>query len=165
MDVAIVRWPEEESRREELARAAAPCLLLVDEGAPPPIVDHLTEDWVRLPARDDDIRARVQTLVVRTTGPVSGPPTVVDDVMVVGSTHLPLPPVEARLASALIERPGAVVSRAALARAGWPEGMPSRNALDVRMLRLRRRIEPLGLVVRTVRHRGYLLDGGAAAAP
>jgi DNA-binding response OmpR family regulator len=36
--------------------------------------------------------------------------------------------------------------------------MPSRNALDVRILRLRRRVADLGLAVRTVRHRGYLLE-------
>jgi DNA-binding response OmpR family regulator len=29
------------------------------------------------------------------------------------------------------------------------------------MLRLRRRLEPLGLVIRTVRSRGYLMEGPA----
>jgi DNA-binding response OmpR family regulator len=36
--------------------------------------------------------------------------------------------------------------------------LPTRNALDVHMLRLRRRLEPLGLEVRTVRSRGYVLQ-------
>ena len=71
---------------------------------------------------------------------------------------MPLPPVEARLSSALVERFGAVVSRDALTRAGWPSGAPGRNALDVHMLRLRRRLQALGLVIRTVRSRGYLLE-------
>ena len=75
---------------------------------------------------------------------------------------------EARLTEALIGRFGAVVSRDALARAGWPGGAPGRNALDVHVLRLRRRLDGLGLVIRTVRSRGYLLEqsnGVVAVAP
>ena len=79
-----------------------------------------------------------------------------------GSEWVSLPPVEARLMGALLERYGAVVSRDALARAGWPSGAPGRNALDVHMLRLRRRLGPLALAIRTVRSRGYLLERGAA---
>jgi DNA-binding response OmpR family regulator len=60
--------------------------------------------------------------------------------------------------AALLDRYGAVVSRDALARAGWPAGAPGRNALDVHMLRLRRRVEAVGLAIRTVRSRGYLLE-------
>ena len=57
---------------------------------------------------------------------------------------------------------GAVVSRDALSQAGWPEGAPGRNALDVHVLRLRRRLAPLSLVIRTVRSRGYLLEALSA---
>jgi DNA-binding response OmpR family regulator len=39
--------------------------------------------------------------------------------------------------------------------------VPTRNALDVHVLRLRRRIAPLGLEIRTVRARGYLLQAAA----
>jgi DNA-binding response OmpR family regulator len=65
--------------------------------------------------------------------------------------------------SALLERMDAVVSREQLARAGWPRGAPGRNALDVHMLRLRRRIAPIGLAIKTVRSRGYLLEVDADA--
>jgi DNA-binding winged helix-turn-helix (wHTH) protein len=58
----------------------------------------------------------------------------------------------------MLERYGAVVSRDALSRAGWPQGAPGRNALDVHVLRLRRRLGPVGLAIRTVRSRGYLLE-------
>ncbi len=51
-----------------------------------------------------------------------------------------------------------VVSREMLANSGWPDGAPGRNALDVHVLRMRRRLAPLGLVIRTVRSRGYLLE-------
>ena len=69
-----------------------------------------------------------------------------------------LPPVEGRLARVLIDRLGAVVSRDALTRAGWPDGAPGRNALDVHVLRLRRRLATVELAIRTVRSRGYLLE-------
>ena len=69
-----------------------------------------------------------------------------------------LSPVERELAGALVERFGAVVGRELMARRAWPSGAPTRNALDVHILRLRRRIAPLGLEVRTVRSRGYLLQ-------
>jgi len=69
-----------------------------------------------------------------------------------------LSPVEQALASAMVDRYGAVVTRDALADRAWPEGVPTRNALDVHVLRLRRRIAPLGLEIRTVRSRGYLMQ-------
>lgn len=73
-------------------------------------------------------------------------------------------PVEARLAAALVDRFGAVVSRDALARAGWPSGAPGRNALDVHVLRRRRRLVPLALAIRTVRSRGYLLEAAPSGS-
>ena len=81
-----------------------------------------------------------------------------DGVIRLGAAWVSLPPVEARITNALLERFGAVVSRDTLARSGWPDGAPGRNALDVHVLRLRRRLAPLGLVIRTVRSRGYLLE-------
>jgi len=69
-----------------------------------------------------------------------------------------LSPVEQALTRALLERFGAVVTRDDLAARAWPDGAPTRNALDVHVLRLRRRLAPLGLEIRTVRSRGYLLQ-------
>jgi two-component system OmpR family response regulator len=105
----------------------------------------------------DGLRRRVESRV-------SPAPDLDDDgVLRLNGQWVPLPPVEARLMAALLERYGAVVSREALARAGWPSGSPGRNALDVQMLRLRRRLGPLALAIRTVRSRGYLLERTAAA--
>jgi len=166
MDVTLIRWPDEEEHRLALASVGIPRLLLVDQGAGPPAVSDPTEDWIRLPARDEDVRARVRSLLIRAGEWAKGSPRVDSDgVLVVGTAHLPLPPVEARLTELLLEKQGAVVSRDALSRAGWPTGMPSRNSLDVRILRLRRRIGWLGLRIRTVRHRGYLLEVGVPEVP
>jgi hypothetical protein len=166
VEVALVQWPAEQDRREELRRAGQPRLLLVERGAPPIPTDEL-EDWIRLPADDLDLRVRVEALRRRTDGDVTAVPHLDDDgVLRLGDNWVSLPPVEARLTQALIARFGAVVSRDVLGRAGWPGGSPGRNALDVHVLRLRRRLAPLRLAIRTVRSRGYLLeraDGGGQA--
>jgi hypothetical protein len=168
VEVALVQWPAEQDRREELRRAGQPRLLLVERGAPPIPTDEL-EDWIRLPADDLDLRVRVEALRRRTDGDAGQVPALDDDgVLRLGDRWVSLPPVEARLTKALLERFGAVVSREALARSGWPGGSPGRNALDVHVLRLRRRLSPLRLAIRTVRSRGYLLeraDGGGQVSP
>ncbi len=154
-----MRWPVEEGRRSQLRQDGVPRLLLVDQGVPPPqSVDDL-EDWVRVPADEVDLHARVENLDRRAKTRTEVRPALDGDgVLRVNGTWVSLPPVEARLTNALLSRYGSVVSRDALASSGWPEGAPGRNALDVHVLRLRRRIAPLGLTIRTVRSRGYLLE-------
>ena len=58
----------------------------------------------------------------------------------------------------LLDRYGRVADRQSLLAAGWPGQNPNRNLLDVHLHRLRRRIDPIGLHIRTVRKRGYLLE-------
>lgn len=163
VDVELLRWPLEKERREALAEMKAARLLLVEEGAMPPEPEDCVEDWIRVPAPEADVTLRVRALAVRgrehsTTVPILDR----DGVLRFASGWVSLPPVEARLTTALVDRFGAVVSREALARAGWPDGSPGRNALDVHVLRLRRRLAPVSLVIRTVRSRGYLLEAGAS---
>jgi DNA-binding response OmpR family regulator len=159
MDVVLVRWPAEGDRRARLHESARPCLLLVEDGSPPPLALDELEDWIRVPADEGDVRARIDGLARRAAVHSPERPALDDDgVLRLGSGWVPLPPVEARLTAALLDRFGAVVSRDALGRAGWPDGAPGRNALDVHVLRLRRRLDPLGLAIRTVRSRGYLLE-------
>jgi DNA-binding response OmpR family regulator len=172
MDVTMLRWPDEESRRTRISQAGEPRLLLVPDGQEPPQVDDCLEDWVRVPAQEAEVKARVDALTVRSKNhhPASadagcapaGP--VLDDfgVLRVNGSWVALPPLEARLAEALLERLGAVTSRDLLIRAGWPSGAPGRNALDVHVLRLRRRLTPVGLAIRTVRSRGYLMEPAPA---
>lgn len=159
VDVVLMRWPTEAQRREHLAASGTPRLILVEPEAAPPEPTDCLEDWIRVPAGEEDVSARVRALTARALHhSAPGPSLDADGVLRFGSSWTPLPPVEARLTDALLERFGAVVSRDNLARAGWPDGSPGRNALDVHVLRLRRRISPLGLVIRTVRSRGYLLE-------
>ncbi|MEO7556419.1 MAG: helix-turn-helix domain-containing protein [Acidimicrobiales bacterium] len=165
MDVVLVRWPAEEERRLHLRAAGAPRLLLVEGAVAPPLADDELEDWIRVPADEVDLHARVENLARRSRSKEGVHPDLDEDgVLRLGAAWVPLPPVEARLTAALVDRYGAVVSREALARAGWPDGAPGRNALDVHVLRLRRRVAPLGLAIRTVRSRGYLLEHVNASA-
>ena len=158
-DVAMVRWPGEEDRLDTLRSERRPRLLLVESGAAPPLPSDDLEDWIRVPAQEVDMMARLAGLERRFREKDAVRPVVEDDgVLRMGRNWVSLPPVDYRLAAVLVERFGAVVSRDALARAGWPERAPARNALDVHVLRLRRRLEPLGLAIRTVRSRGYALE-------
>jgi DNA-binding response OmpR family regulator len=164
MDVVLVRWPADESSRTRLQAAGVPRLLLVENGSQPPAIADELEDWIRVPADEVDLHARVEALDRRTRARSATVPDLDEDgVLRVGPAWVPLPPVEARLTAALLDRFGAVVSRDALARAGWPDGAPGRNALDVHVLRLRRRLAPLELAIRTVRARGYLLEATSAS--
>lgn len=158
MDVVLLQWPAEVARRDELQRLGCPRLLLVREGAPPTPTDDL-EDWIRVPAADIDIEAREGALRHRAEARRHQRPELdADGVLRLDDRWVSLPPVEARLTEALLSRFGGVVARETLSAAGWPDGSPGRNALDVHMLRLRRRLSAVSLVIRTVRSRGYLLE-------
>lgn len=172
-EIALVRWPEQESTRSALKADGRPRMLLISPQSPAPEPGDELEDWVRIPVAEADLRARVRWLAHRVAESHRIPtvtPTVVDTQPIldddglcrVGDRWVALPPVEHRLAGALLARMGTVVTRDALARAGWPEGAPGRNALDVHVLRLRRRLAPLDLRIHTVRSRGYLLELGSA---
>lgn len=182
MDIVMLQWPDEQARRSRISEAHEPRLLLVPDGEEPPTVVDCLEDWIRVPATENEVRARVDALTVRShahladgtttngstpahdhvtgNGNGNGTTPVVDDygVLWVNGAWVALPPLEARLTEALLDRLGAVTSREQLLRAGWPAGAPGRNALDVHVLRLRRRLQPVGLAIRTVRSRGYLLE-------
>lgn len=176
MDVTMLRWPEEAGRRSSISQSGVPRLLLVADGEDPPPVADCLEDWIRVPADESEVRARVDALAARGQAhlengngsdheQIPGPAAPgIDDfgVLRLNGTWVALPPLEARLATALLERLGAVTSRETLIRAGWPAGAPGRNALDVHVLRLRRRLQPVGLVIRTVRSRGYLMERASA---
>ena len=74
MDVELVRWPGDEVRLDEARRVGAARLILVPQGVVPPMPDDVLEDWVRLPASDDDIRLRVKVLSERARSTFSDEP-------------------------------------------------------------------------------------------
>jgi DNA-binding response OmpR family regulator len=159
IEVAQLAWPAERERRQELAAHGRPRLLLVEPDSAPPVAADEVEDWIRLPAPPDDVEARVLGLLRRVEAREVGRPRIDHEGVVrCGEAWTALPPVEARLVRTMLGRLGAVVSRPALERAGWPDDTPARNTLDVHVHRLRRRLAAVSLRVRTVRARGYLLE-------
>jgi len=78
------------------------------------------------------------------------------DILRRGARWAALAPIEARIIEVLLARSGRVVRRREF-RTAWPAGMPAARSVDARLTRLRARIAPLGLQIRTVRSRGLLL--------
>ena len=68
-----------------------------------------------------------------------------------------LSPVKAAVAGVLVGHYGETVTREAL-MAAWPDERVTANALRIQILRLRRRLAPLGLEVRAVPGHGYRLQ-------
>ena len=163
MKVELVRWPAEQNKRQDLAEAEQPRLLLVEPSESPPSTPDAIEDWIRLPADEIDLRARVSSLLEAKM--LGDRPTLDEDGLLrFRERWIAVPPIEASLIGELVDQFGTVVSRDQLTKAGWPQVTPGRNALDVHVLRLRRRIRDLGLAIRTVRSRGYLLEVEGAGA-
>jgi DNA-binding winged helix-turn-helix (wHTH) protein len=162
VDVAMIAWPAGRAQREELRRARVPRLLLVAPDADPPVVEEILEDWVRLPATERDVRARALTL----EGRARTRPWIDDDgLLCYQSGTVALSPVEQRIAVVLVERFETVAPRERLERAVWPDERPDRNRLDVHVHRLRARLPSVGLELRTMRSRGYVLRPRAPVSP
>lgn len=156
----MLRWPGDQRRLGELRDRRVPRLLVVGDEDEPPLLTDCLEDWVAAVAPEREVDARKRALVLRAEQHGVRPLLDGDGLLHHRDAWVSLSPVEQSLAGALLDRFGAVVTRDSLADRAWPAGVPTRNALDVHVLRLRRRIAPLGLEIRTVRSRGYLLQSG-----
>jgi hypothetical protein len=158
MDVALIQWPSDEPLRVELASRGHPRLLLVEASADPPDCTDIFEDWVRLPVSRADRNARIRTLESRRDESQVPVPTIdAHGALEYRQLRTQLSPIQVELVKPMIDRFGAVVSRETLLCAGWPESETTANTLDVTMGRLRRQLVDVGLRIRTVRSRGYLL--------
>ena len=136
-----------------------PRLLVVADGdGELPLPIDCLEDWVTSGAPEWEVDARRHALVLRAGQHAVRPLLDEDGLLHHRDAWVSLSPVEQSLAGVLLDRFGAVVTREMLADRAWPAGVPTRNALDVHVLRLRRRIAPVGLEIRTVRSRGYLMQ-------
>ncbi len=154
--VAVLRWPDERARAEELARRDVPRLLLVAAGAEPPADSDPLSDWVHEPAEELDVQSRIVALRSRAS---IGHPILGDHGVVWrGSVWVALSPIEARLTEAFLARPGRVLSRRRLEEVGWPDGLPSSRAIDARIKVLRERVDAIGMRIHTVRGQGYLAE-------
>jgi DNA-binding response OmpR family regulator len=157
-DIRFLRWPHEEAKRPQFIQERIPVLWVVESSFEPPTCVDPLEDWVRPPLRQQDVDARVACLAQRARSE-QVPVISADNVLYTRDLRLPLADSEAVIMTALVENFQQVVPRKKLAECGWGKASQEhRNALDLRILRLRRRIAPLKLEIVTVWGRGYMLE-------
>jgi hypothetical protein len=164
-DIVVVSWPAEAAKAVALAEAGTFRLLLVDPEADPPVLEDARADWLRMPADERDVAARVLSLTRRRDAEAETPHVDQAGRLFYGGRWVALSPVESRLASALGQQCGVIVAAEELIDRVWPHGEegPSSGspsappvALRVHLARLRKRVEPLGLEVRAV-HSGLVM--------
>jgi hypothetical protein len=163
VDVELLHWPGDPAWRDDCARRGVPCLLLLEDDGPPPGSLGPLEDWIRVPAGEFDLLARMRRLSGLAALPANRPVVDDDGILHVGDSWTALSPTEASLARSLSDRFGSLVSRRDLIAALMPAGERRSRTLDLQICRLRRRIATVGLAVTSVRSRGYILE--AAPSP
>lgn len=158
--VAVVFMPGQADHLAELRAAEVPHLIIVAANFEAPIVVGDCEEWIRFPAEASDISARLQGLRQRAARRPSPRPVLTDDGLLrAGGSWVALSRTEQRIAQSLVARFGELVPMPALAES---LGDGTNTRLTTCIARLRRRIEPLGLIVRSVRLRGYLMTYASA---
>ncbi len=155
-DVVVVRWPEQRADAERLARLDQPHLLLVEPGVEPPHLDSCLADWIRLPADDIDVRARLAGLQSRALHHPAVP--ILDEFgecSYVGKRVF-LSPGDLKLAELLVASfDRGVAEQVIFDRLLDGRGDPSK--IRVYVSRLRKRLRPLGLEITCIRGVGYRL--------
>jgi len=153
------------------ASSTTPILMLTGErGAEEraKLLDLGADDYLEKPFSGRELRSRVRALLRRATSAASKQTaTSVGRLRVDPKTHvasvddqaLDLTPTEFRLLTALITRPGEVLERRALLRAGWPEERdPDPEWLKAHLARLRSKLDAAGApALANVRGVGYRL--------
>jgi DNA-binding response OmpR family regulator len=154
--VAILRWPEETAVLDQLRAAGTPRLLVVAPDAAAPLTLECDEDWIRLPASDDDMRVRISAVAARSARHVSAPVIKGDGRITFRGRWVALGGTEEAVIRTLAAHFGEVVHGHILSACVDPP--LSGNAVRIQIMRLRSRLAPLGLELRTVRGHGYVLE-------
>ena len=157
IDVVLVLWPDHASDLARLASSGVPRLLLVAPQASPPEDGDCLQDWIRLPADDQDVRARVVGLEHRAAKHRAPVMVSEDGQLSYRGQSTWLSPTVRLLFQALADRFGSAVPLDTLIHQVWPSDPPSSSSIRVQIFRLRRSIAPLGLEVRNVQGKGYVL--------
>ena len=156
-DVVVVSWPDQALERDRLDRSAVPRLWLVDADAEPPIATSCLEDWIRLPADDADLRARLVSLSHHAAHHPTRPSLDRHGLLTHRGVVVHLSRVEQLLARPLIANFGEAVSEDELLGSPDLDGCKEQT-LRVHVSRLRRRLAPIGLRITSIRGFGYVLS-------
>lgn len=160
--IELIRWPVDSERRDRCRDLGVMRLLVLEAGVEAPVCTDILEDWVRAPISRDDLQARINTMMARVSAQ-HAPRIDPNGVLQFRSSSVLLSPTETDLVTVLAGSFCEVVSRRELLEIlpGTPK--PSRNALDLHMMRIRRRVKVLGLEVHAVWGRGYILKSADAS--
>jgi DNA-binding response OmpR family regulator len=170
LDRRLPRMSGDEVCRAIRASSATPILMLTGEKGSEErarLLDLGADDYLEKPFSKRELSARVRALLRRATAPARQSAAKVGKLSVDQRTHratvggeaLDLTPTEFRLLSALAARPGEVIDRKALLRAGWPEERdPDPEWLKAHLARLRSKLVASGVPdLVNVRGVGYRL--------
>ena len=161
----LVWWPDEAKKLATLRDDGRLRLVVVQDGAEPPISGDPLEEWVRS-SDSASIPDRIAGLVARAE-PFLTPSLDASGVLRVGGRWTPLSENEIPIARRLVEGFGSIVPIGEIAGEAASENPTVSSApaaLRQRMRRLRNRVRKVGLDLRVVPRRGYVLIRLAGAA-
>lgn len=158
-NVKLLRWPQHAQERAWCHEHRIARILLIEPGQFPPEHVDVYEDWVRPPVPPEDLEVRARVLASRRQN-FNRPEVDPHGILIYQDQRLAISPTQVDLASCLIRNFGQPVLRAALVDClpGAAQTSPRRNVLDLHIGRLRRKIAPTGLTIRTIWGCGYLLE-------
>ena len=158
-EVAVIRWPSEAAARTLLASAGTPRVLVVAEGVDvPPLLDEL-EDWLRDPVDPADLVARSDELRRRAFARARTPMLDEDGLLHFGGRWVVIPDAQLPIIELLLERFGLLVRTEELTEAYTAAGgAGNRGSIRTAIVRVRGRVEEIGLTLKVVRRRGVVLD-------
>lgn len=135
---------------------------MVEAGNDAPVCVDPREDWIRAPAPRGDVEARIQALAQRAYGRKT-PALDSTGILCFGTDSVAISNTQIGMMEHFVAHYGEVVYRSELEqRLAKDTGKITRNALDLQIMRLRRRIASVGLSIRTVWGRGYILEAATA---
>jgi DNA-binding winged helix-turn-helix (wHTH) protein len=156
MDVRILRWPDQADEADRLASLGVPRLLLVAPGVAPPTETSCLVDWLRLPANDEDLRARLIALSERAAQHPSRPVVNEYGQLSHRGTTAFLSSIDEQITKLLTKNFGQPVPADELVSRVWTDD-GTNEALRVHISRLRHRIAPLRLTITNIKGHGYVM--------